>query len=167
MSTTEALVTARCDYCGAERPAAELYAPVPNGAVLRCRDVPACERRQIRAFDPAILPDEDMPRPPATGAPAGAACAVCGASGPDLYEHNPAGGQWMCRGTAGCQQRGVDRQFLTAWSDTSPDRLISAAQMRAMVAAAPPEVAAERPPASAEDLHAEAWRSAMGRRRER
>jgi hypothetical protein len=158
---------ARCDYCAADVPAGETYAPLPG--VCRCRDVKACERRQIRAFDPTLPPDEDVPRPVAEIAPPGAACEICATPDPPggLYERIPRSGAWFCRNTAGCQQRAVDPQYLHAWSDTSPDLLITPAAMRHMAAAARPEIAPEPAPPDPAALAAEAWRVAMGRRRER
>ena len=41
----------RCDYCRTSRPAAELYQPVPNGVVHRCRDTAACQRRAVDTID--------------------------------------------------------------------------------------------------------------------
>lgn len=124
----------RCDFCQDQRPAAEVFEPYRGTA--RCRDVGACERRQIRAFDPSIPLDEDLPRPPATGAPAGAACGICGASGAGLYER--ISGQFACRDRDRCQRQSIEFQYLRSWSDSSPDRLISSAQMRQAISDAGP-----------------------------
>jgi len=162
---TTAADLVRCDYCGADVPAGETFQPVRGGVVSRCRDVGSCERRALRAYDPTILPDEELPRPPAAGAPPGAACAVCAASGPGLYERSP--GSWFCRDRAACEQRGVEVQYLRAWGDSSPDRLITSPQMRAMNAAASPQVPAERPPPDPAVVAAHAWSDMLGRKRER
>lgn len=45
MSTVETLVT--CDYCKIPPPAAEVYEPIPGGVVHRCRDVAACQPRNV------------------------------------------------------------------------------------------------------------------------
>jgi hypothetical protein len=128
-----------CDYCKTQRPASEVFEPY-RGAV-RCRDVAGCERRQIRAFDPTVPLDEDLPTPPTVGAPPGAACAVCGAPGPRLYERIPHSGQYVCRDRDACQQQSIEYQYLRAWGDSSPDRLITSAEMR-QVAGRPPEMVA-------------------------
>jgi hypothetical protein len=106
----------RCDYCHTAVPAAESFTPIPNGVYTRCRDTKACERRQAGAYDPTIPLDEDRPVPPPIGAPPGAACASCGATGAGLYA--PGNRAWMCRDRAGCEQRSVETQFLTAWTDS-------------------------------------------------
>jgi len=152
----------RCDYCGTSVPAGETFQPVRGGAVSRCRATASCERRALRAYDPTILADEDMPTAPAAGAPPRAACAACQASGPGLYERSP--GSWFCRDRSGCEQRGVEVQYLHAWSDSSPDRLITSAQMRAMNAAARPQVPADLPPASPAALAVQGWQDSMRRK---
>jgi hypothetical protein len=154
----------RCSFCQDQRPLSDVFEPY-RGAV-RCRDVAACERRQIRAFDPTIPPDEDRPRPlgPQAGPP-GTACGYCRASDPPGGLHQRTPGVWFCLDRAACEQRSVDVLYLTAWSDSSPDRMISAADMRAMTSAAgaqiPPEPSRHDPDA----LAVEAWRSAAGRQR--
>lgn len=156
-----ATAMARCACCETDRPAAEVFGPYP-GAV-RCKNVRACERRRLRAYDPTIPPDEDMPAPPAASAPPGARCAVCEAPG-GLYERG--GGQWVCRDQAGCQARAVEVQFLHAWGDSSPDRLIDAAQMRAAQAAAGAEIPPERAEPGPAELAALAAADALGRKRQ-
>lgn len=153
-----AQAAARCDSCGAVREASQLYAPYIG--VLRCRDVAGCERRQLRAFDPTILPDEDMPRAPtATGT-----CAVCQApsSVAELYQRIPGGSTWICRDRTVCDLRTV--MGMAPVREDFADDLIPSAEMRAMQAAAPAVIPAERPAPSQDELNAEAWRTAMGRK---
>lgn len=154
----------RCDFCSSDVPAGETFEPY-RGAI-RCMDAGACERRQIRAHDPSILPDEEMPVPPAAPAAPGAVCALCGASEGALYERVPRSGQWMCRDQAGCEQRSVEVQYLRAWSDSSPDRLISSADMRAMTAAARPEIPPERAVLDPTEIAALAAAETLGRKRQ-
>lgn len=162
-----AATAARCDYCHAVVPAGETFQPFPGGAYNRCKDTEACERRQTRAFDPTIMPDEDMPVPPPASAPVGTACDYCRTEGPagGLYERMR--GQWFCLDRAACEQRSIGFQYLTAWSDSSPDRLISAADMWAMASSAPPQVPPERTELDPDELTALAWQEALGRKRPR
>lgn len=135
--------TVQCDYCHTAVPAGETFHPFAT--VTRCKDVGACERRQIRAYDPTIIPDEDRPAPPPSAAPPGAVCAVCGASGSGLYERMR--GQWYCLDRAACEQRSTEHLYLRPWSDGSPDQLVSSAQMRAGQAAAGAQIPPEPPAA--------------------
>lgn len=156
---------ARCDCCEALRPVSGLFEPY-RGAV-RCRDVKACERRRIQAYDPTVIPEEDLPSPPAAAAPPGTVCAVCRTDGAPggLYERSP--GVWFCRQRPACEQRAVEVQYLHAWSDQSPDRLISSAEMRATVAAASAEIPPERAAPDPDKMAVLAAQDALGRKRAR
>jgi hypothetical protein len=166
VTTAADLVT--CDYCHANVPADGTFQPLRGGPVHRCRDVPSCERRALRAYDPTILSSEDLPRPPVATAPPGVACEICGASRAAVYERIPRSGQWFCRDRAECD-RAVAMDMTPAREDFA-DFTITPAEMRATVAAAGAVIAAERPAAShAESAeHARADRSyslaAAGRR---
>jgi hypothetical protein len=163
VSTAETMVL--CDYCGTSVPASQVFQPLRGGTVNRCKDAGACERRSLSAGDPTLLWDEDRPAPPPPAAPPGTACEVCRDASPagGLYERIR--GQWHCRDRAACEQRAVEVQFLHAWSDSSPDRLISSADMRAMAAAAPPEVPAARTELEPGEMAALAAADALGRKR--
>lgn len=153
---------ARCDFCGTDVPAGEVFEPY-SGAV-RCRDVAACERRQLRRFDPTVLRDEDHPVPPAASTPPGAVCDACRTVTPaGLYKRMP--GAWFCRDRGACEAASVETTYLTAWSDSSPDRLISSADMRAMTAAARPEVPPDPAPLDPARAAALAAQDALGRKR--
>lgn len=140
-----AQTSAQCDYCHATVPAGETFHPFAT--VTRCKDVAACERRQIRAYDPTIVPDEDRPAPPPAATPPGAVCAVCGASGTENGLYERLRGQCACLDRAACEQRAVEAQFLRSHPDSSPDQLVSSAQMRAGQAAAGAQIPPEPPPA--------------------
>lgn len=155
--------SAVCDYCHALVAADQVFEPFPGGPYRRCRDTAACTRRQNRAFDPTLVPDEDLPVPPAASSPPGAACAICGAPGPGLYERLR--GQWACLDRTACEARSVEALYLTAHADSSPDRLISAADMWALSSSAPPQVPPERTPLSPEEMARLAAQEAMGRKR--
>ncbi len=46
----EVAAAATCNYCKALRPATELFRPIPGGAVYRCRDTAACQRREVESL---------------------------------------------------------------------------------------------------------------------
>jgi len=77
----------------------------PYAGVGRCKDVGACERRQLRRFDPTILPDDELPVALPGSAPAGAACDACRADAPPEGLFNRAGPSWRCHDRDGCEQR--------------------------------------------------------------
>lgn len=155
---------ARCDYCSTAVPADEVYQPFRHGAVNRCRDAAACEQRALMLHDPTILRAEDRPVPPPLGAPPGAACGYCGATG-GLYSSGVA---WMCADRAGCTQRGVEAQFLSAWTDSGPDRWIaeSGGHLR-LPASPPPQVVAEQAELTPAEREGLAASEALGRKRSR
>lgn len=155
--TTAAM--AQCDYCGTGVPTAETFQPY-RGAV-RCRDVGACERRQLRRYDPTLLRDEDLPVPVTGTVRPGTACAACGAVGLALYARMP--GQWVCTDRDACQRRALED--MSAWSDSSPDRLISSADMRVLAAPASAEVAPPRRQLDPAEMAALAASEALGRKR--
>jgi hypothetical protein len=97
--------------------------------------------------------------PPAV---AGARCSVCATVG-NVYERSA--GVFMCLDRAGCTERSVETQYLTAWSDSSPDRLISAADMWALSSSAPPQVPPERTELDPEEMARLAAQEALGRKR--
>ncbi len=157
-----AATTVRCDYCGTGVPASETFRPY--GAAVRCKDTAACERRALRAYDPTILADEDMPVPPATVAPPGTVCGACRTVTPaGLYDRGH--GAWFCRDRAACEQASIETTYLTAWSDESPDRLVSAAGMRAAQAAAGAQIPPERTELGPAGMAALAASEALGRKR--
>lgn len=156
------MTAVRCAYCETDRPAVETFF---NGSVNRCKDGAACEYRATALYDPTIVPAEDRPVPPPMDAPPGAACPNCGAT-EGLY----GGAAWMCRDRAACEQRSVEFQYLTAWSDSSPDAMIAAACGTLQLPAShPPVVPAEQPrldPAEmAAEMYALSAQEALGRKR--
>lgn len=147
----------RCACCQTSRPAAEVYERVPRSGEFFCRDTAGCRRRIASLGDPV---GEVVAAPPP--AAAGARCSICDAPG-GAYERTP--GVYVCVDRAGCADRAVETQFLHAWSDSSPDRLISSADMRAMAAAARPEVPPERTQLAPGEMAALAAADALGRKR--
>jgi hypothetical protein len=154
---TTAAATVRCAVCETQRPASEVYEPVRGVGEYRCADTAACRRRVGYVGDPV---GEFIASPPA--AVPGAACAVCGAAG-GAYERTP--GVYVCIDRGGCAERAVEAQYLTAWGDSSADALISPADMRAMAAAAPPEIPPERTELDPAAMAALASQDALGRKR--
>jgi hypothetical protein len=70
-------------------------------------------------------------------------CSICGVTDPPGGAYERLRGQYACIDRAGCGERAVEYQYLHSWSDQSPDRLISAADMRALGAAAGAQVPPE------------------------
>ena len=143
MVTATAADLARCDYCATDRPAGELYAPMPS--LLRCRDEARCRARATFAGT-GTLPDFAIPETVvSTPAPAGTACALCGAAcpGADLYERVPSSSQWFCRDRPACDHRTA--MDMAPVRENFTDFVITSAQMRHMNAAARPQVPEERP----------------------
>lgn len=158
MTVTATLV--RCDFCQDQRPASETFAPYFGAN--RCRDVPACSRRQVTLNDPTIS-DWDRPSPPPS-APPGARCAACGAAG-DLYN---GGNAYFCRDRAGCVQR--EAADLSPCRDGGPDAVIAAAGSRGTLrlpAPHPPQVPPERTELDPDRMAALAASEALGRKRQR
>lgn len=139
-----AATTVLCSCCETPRPLAEVYEPVPGIGEYRCSDLAGCRRRLAYVGDPVGPPVATR----AATAP-GATCSVCNVTDPPggAYQRSP--GIYACLDRAGCEQRSVDFQFSHAWSDSSPDRFITSADMRATVSAA----GAETPPARTELSH--------------
>lgn len=157
------MTTVRCDYCGTVVPADETFQPFRGGGVNRCKDAAACERRALQLNDPTILAAEDLPgAPPAVP---GARCAVCGAVDPPGGVY--AGAAYMCLDRAGCGERSVEYQCLTAWTDSGPDRLIAEAGGRLRLPASPsgPEIPPERVELDHAQMAALAAGEALGRKR--
>lgn len=130
-------MTARCNRCGTTRNL------VHNGYVWLCASAERCATYQAAVADPALAlmveqRDEIAPPP---DAPAGTPCAYCGAVDPPGGV--AAASAYACRDRAGCEQRSVEHQYLTAYRDESPDRLISAADMMHLQA----QAGAQVPPA--------------------
>ena len=124
---------AQCSYCHATLPASDTFEPYLGA--IRCRDVAACERRQIRAFDPTITPDEDRPVPPAATAPAGTACAACRAPAAPGELYDRGNGQWFHRDRAACERAQAYDLAPQAPDDWDPSLEITPAQNRALVSA--------------------------------
>ena len=144
----------QCSYCQADVPLSSTYEPFPgNATIRRCRDTGACQRRQLHA-------GTGVPEGPPAWETARAAisppspCGICHAADPPggLFERTP--DVWFCRDRAGCEQRSVEVQFLTAHREDFADPEITVAEMRhAISAAGAAPVVAERPgPASDESV---------------
>jgi hypothetical protein len=154
-----------CGYCHEARPAGELF--TPYGTVQRCRDTEACSRRQLRAFDPSIAPDEDLPVAPCSSAPAGLACDVCHAVAPGggLYER--ALGMWRCRDRAGCEQRQRTPDLAPVTEDFPEVGRANFTGMLAAQAAAGAQNPGEPAPVDHAETAALARVDALGRKRQR
>jgi hypothetical protein len=148
----------RCACCHSPRPAAEVYERIPRRGEWFCRDTTGRRRRIASLGDP--VGEVAAAPPPAV---AGARCSICATAG-NVYERSP--GVFMCLDRAGCSERSVEAQYLTAWSDSSPDRLISVADMWALASSAPPQVPPERTELTPEEMAVLAWQEAAGRRAE-
>jgi hypothetical protein len=153
-----AAVAVRCACCQAPRSGAEVFERVPRSGEFFCRDTMGCRRRIASLGDP--VGEITAAPPPAV---AGAACAVC-ATASGVYERSP--GVFVCLDRAGCAERSVETQYLTAWTDGSPDRLISAAGGRLRLpASAPPEVPAARVELDLAEMRVMAAQEALGAKR--
>jgi hypothetical protein len=137
-----------------------LYERVPRSGEWFCRDTTGCRRRIASLGDPV---GEIAAEPPP--AVSGAACSICAAVNPPGGVYERSRGVFACLDRPGCQERSVETQYLTAWSDSSPDRLISAADMWAMSSSAPPQVPPERTELDPEEMARLAAQEAMGRKR--
>lgn len=156
-----AAVTVVCACCQTRRPAAETYERVPFSGERFCTDAAGCRRRMAGVGDPVA--EVGAVAVTAPSAVPGARCAVCGTVDPPGGAY-ARGAAYMCLDMAGCRERSVEYQYLTAWGDSSPDRLISSAEMRALQAAAPAEVPAERAPLSPEEMARLAAADDLGRK---
>ena len=146
-----------CACCQAPRPAAEVYERVPRSGEWFCRDTAGCRRRIASLGDPV---GEVAAEPPP--AVAGARCSVCATSG-NVYERTS--GVFVCLDRAACAERSVEAQYLTSWSDSSPDRLIAETGGHLRIpAAAPPQVPAEQPELDYAELAVMAAQEALGRK---
>jgi hypothetical protein len=155
-----AATAVRCACCQTQRPAAEVYERVPRSGEFFCKDTAGCRRRIASLGDPV---GEIAAEPPP--AVAGAACSICAAAEPPGGVYERSGGVFACLDRPGCQERSVETQYLTAWSDGGADRMISPADMRAMAAAAPPQVPPERTELDPEEMARMAAQEALGRKR--
>ena len=155
-----AATTVTCASCQTPRPGAETYERVPHSGERFCTDTAGCRRRMAAIGDPV---GEITPAPPP--AVTGAMCSICGVTDPPGGAYERLRGQYACIDRAGCGERAVEYQYLHSWSDQSPDRLISAADMRAMAAAASPQVPPEPTVLSPDQMAALAAQDALGRKR--
>ena len=147
-----------CACCQAPRPAAEVFERVPRSGEFFCKDTGGCRKRMASLGDPV---GEIAAAPPP--AVAGARCSVCATVG-GVYERTP--GVYVCLDRAGCADRAVEAQYLTAWTDGSPDRVISAAGGRLRLPAPhPPEVPPVRTELDPAEMESLAAQDALGRRR--
>ena len=147
-----------CACCQAPRPAAEVYERVPRSGEFFCRDTAGCRRRIASLGDPV---GEVAAEPPP--AVAGATCSVCATAG-NVYERTR--GVFVCLDRRGCEARSVQYQSLTAWTDSSPDRVIAEAGGHLRIPAARPvEVLAEQTPLDPAELAGLAAREALGAKR--
>lgn len=143
---------ARCDYCGETLPVNETFHPVPS--ITRCRDVADCDQRQIRKFDPTLLPAEHRPVPPTATAPAGTVCAVCRAPAAPGELYDRGGGQWFHRDRAACEREQAFDLAPQAPDNWDPSLEITPSQMRALISAGGAQVAPEPPAPTPESMAA-------------
>ena len=153
---------AQCSYCHATLPASDTFEPYLGA--IRCRDVAACERRQIRAFDPTITPDEDRPVPPAATAPAGTACAACRAPAAPGELYDRGGGQWFHRDRAACEREQAYDLAPQTPDDWDPSLEITPSQMRALVSAGGAQIPPEPTVLTPAEIAALAAQEALARK---
>ena len=103
----------RCACCQTPRPAAEVFERMPGSDEWFCRDTAGCRRRMACYGDP-VGEIASSPPPAVTGA----RCSVCATAG-GVYERTP--GIFVCLDRAGCAERSVDFQFLTAHREDYPE----------------------------------------------
>jgi hypothetical protein len=107
----------RCACCQTQRPAAETYERVPRSGERFCTDTAGCRRRMAGIGDPVTDVDVAAAAPPPVVP--GARCAICGTVDPPGGVY--AGAAYMCLDRAGCTERSVEFQFLTAHREDFPE----------------------------------------------
>ncbi len=154
VAAVESLVT--CVYCATDRPAVEVYEPVPRSGTYRCRDTVACQRTTLYA-NTGMEPPSFAP-PAAVSTTGSVVCDYCRTGRPaaEVYQPIPNGAMHRCRDTAACAERSVGSLYLTAQRDDYPEvaTTTSGGMRHATRAAGAPPVPAGGP------LHPSAERAA-------
>jgi hypothetical protein len=132
-----------CAACQSPQPQAALYERIVRSGEFFCKDTTACRRQLASLGDPvgqvAAVPPPVVP---------GARCQICATVDPSggVYERSP--GSYCCLDRGGCQERAVDYQYLSPWTDASPDRMIAetAGHLRLPAATSAEVVSGDRGP---------------------
>lgn len=106
----------RCACCCTLRPAAEVFERVPGLDKWFCRDTAGCRKRMASLGDPV---GEIAAAPPPSVA--GAACSICGTVDPPGGVYERTLNMHACLDRAGCAERSVQSQFLTAHREDFPE----------------------------------------------
>lgn len=150
---------ARCASCGAT---AGLY---NRGDNYFCADRHACRYRSAAYGDP-VAEVADIARPPSRPAAVpGARCSICGAIDPPSGVYHRGGASYACLDRPGCDERSVEFQYLTAWSDESPEQRIVAADLRRLAKSAGAQIPPEPTVLGHDEMAALAAQDRLGRKR--